>query len=85
MYYTDDWPAYSAILPQEQHIIGKAGPPTIERDNGNTRHYIARMTRRGKVVSKSLTMVDLTMKLHVAFSNPETYAAWQAIFLPVFE
>ena len=46
---------------------------------------LRRLTRRGKVVSKSLTMVDLTMKLHVAFSNPETYSAWQAIFLPVFE
>jgi IS1 family transposase len=85
VYYTDDWPVYSAVLPQEQHVIGKAGTPTIEHDNSNTRHYIARMTRHGKVVSKSLTMVDLTMKLSVAFSNPETYSAWQEIFLPVFE
>ena len=85
VYYTDDWPAYSAVLPHEQHVIGKADTSTIERDNSNTRHYIARMTRRGKVVSKSLTMVDLTMKLHVALTNPETYAAWQDIFLSVFE
>jgi hypothetical protein len=42
------------------------------------------MSRRGKVVSKSLIMVDLTMKLHVAFTNPETYSAWQDIFLSVF-
>ena len=85
MYYTDDWPSYRAVLPPEQHVIGKAGTSTIERDNSNTRHYIARMTRHGKVVSKSLTMVDLTMKLHIAFSNPATYTAWQEIFLPVFE
>jgi hypothetical protein len=39
------------------------------------------MTRRGQVVSKSLIMVELTMKLHVAFANPETYSAWQDIFL----
>lgn len=85
MYYTDDWPSYRAVLPQEQHSIGKAGTHRIERDNANTRHYLARMTRRGKVVSKSLTMVDLTMRLHVALTNPETYSAWQDIFLSVFE
>ena len=85
MYYTDDWPSYSAVLPHEQHVMGKTATPTIERDTANTRHYLARMTRRGKVVSKSLTMVDLTMKLHVAFTNPETYSAWQDIFLSVFE
>ena len=43
------------------------------------------MTRRGKVVSKSLNMVDLTMKLYVAFTNPETYVAWQSVFLSVFQ
>jgi insertion element IS1 protein InsB len=85
VYYTDDWPSYSAVLPPEQHVIGKTDTHTIERDNANTRHYLARMTRRGKVVSKSLSMVELTMKLHVAFTNPETYAAWQDIFLAVFE
>jgi insertion element IS1 protein InsB len=85
MYFTDDWPSYSAVLPPAQHVIGKTDTHTIERDNANTRHYLARMTRRGKVVSKSLIMVELTMKLHVAFSNPETYAAWQDIFLSVFE
>jgi insertion element IS1 protein InsB len=82
---TDDWPSYRAVLPPEQHVIGKAGTPTIERGNANTRHYLARMPRCGKVVSKSLPMVELTMKLHVTFSNPETYSAWQSIFLSVFE
>ena len=84
MYYTDDWPSYSAVFPHEQHVIGKIATHTIERDNANTRHDLAWMTRRGKVVSKSLLMVDLTMKLHVAFINPETYSAWQDIFLSVF-
>jgi len=58
---------------------------TIECDHANTRHDIARMTRRGKVVSKSLTMVELTIKLHVTFTNPEIYSTWQNVFLSVFE
>jgi IS1 family transposase len=85
VYSTDDWPSSSAVLPHEQQVIGTAGTHTIERDNANTRHDLARMTRCGKVVSKSLTMIDLTMKLPVAFPNPATYSAWQDIFLSVFE
>jgi insertion element IS1 protein InsB len=85
VYFTDAWPSYRAVLLPEQHVIGKTDTHTIERDNANTRHDLARMTRRGKAVSKSLIMVELTMKLHVAFTTPETYSAWQDIFLSVFK
>jgi insertion element IS1 protein InsB len=48
-FYTDDREVYSKILPQERHIIGKAGTTCIESDNSNTRHHLGRMTRRTKV------------------------------------
>lgn len=85
VYSTDDWPSYSAVVPHAQHVIGTTDTHTIERDKANTRHSLARRTRRGKVVAKSLTMVGLTMQLPVVFTNPETYSAWQDIFLSVFE
>jgi insertion element IS1 protein InsB len=44
VYFTDDWPSYSAVVPQEQHGSGKTDTHTIERDHANTRHYLARMT-----------------------------------------
>ena len=56
----------------------------MERDNAKTRHDSARMARRTKVVSKSLTMVDLSMKLGVLFADPAVYAQWQDVFLSVF-
>ena len=84
-YFTDDWPVYRAVLPAAQHVIGRAGTQTVERDNANTRHYSARMVRRTKVVSKSLTMVDLSIKLGVLFADPAVYTQWQAVFLSVFE
>jgi hypothetical protein len=56
----------------------------VERDNANTRHYSARMARRTTVVSKSLTMVDLSIKLGVLFADPAVYAQWQEIFVSVF-
>jgi IS1 transposase len=68
-YFTDDWPVYRAVLPEAQHVIGRLGTQTVERDNANTRHYSARMARRTKVVSKSLTMVDLSIKLGIVFGT----------------
>jgi insertion element IS1 protein InsB len=60
-FYTDDWDAFSKILPPERHIIGKAHTVTIERDNSNTRHHLGRMTRRTKVVSKKEAMIDASI------------------------
>jgi insertion element IS1 protein InsB len=57
IFYTDNWDAFAQVLPKEQHIIGKAHTQAIERDNSNTRHHLARMTRRTKVVSKSTDMI----------------------------
>lgn len=75
---------YRAVLPEAQHVIGRMETRTVERDNANTRHYSARMARRTKVVSKSLTMVDLSIKLGVLFADPAVYAQWQAVFSAVF-
>ncbi len=76
-YYTDDWGPYTQIIPVQQPVIGKAGTVGIERDNSNTRHYLARLTRRTKVVSRSQQMVDLTMRLWAYFQCPEHRIEWQ--------
>lgn len=55
--YPDDWDAFAHVLPKERHITGKAHTPTIERDHSNTRHHLARMTRRTKVGSQSGDML----------------------------
>jgi insertion element IS1 protein InsB len=83
-YVTDDWPVYRAVLPEAQHVIGRVGTQTVERDNANTRHYSVRLARRTKVVSKSLPLVDLSIKLGILFADPAVYAVWQAIFVSVF-
>jgi insertion element IS1 protein InsB len=51
VFYTDHWDAFAQVLPKERHIIGKAHTHAIERDHSKTRHDLARMTRRTKVVS----------------------------------
>ena len=82
--YTDDGEAFAHVLPPERHIIGKAYTHAIERDHSNTRHHLARMTRKTKVVSKSKEMVHASLKLWCALSVPAIFAKYQEMFLSLF-
>src|SRR5260363_244351 len=75
--------------------IKKAGPQiseplisqditAIEQDNANTRHFLARMIRRTKVVSKSAAMVDLSLRIQYHLAMPENYRLWQAKIMGIF-
>ena len=83
-YFTDDWDAFAKILPKDRHVIGKSGTVAIEQDNSNTRHHIGRMTRKTKVVSKTVEMVDMTLKLWCALTNQDTYTLFQERALSTF-
>jgi IS1 family transposase len=71
-------------LPAERHVIGKAHTVAIERNNSNTRHHLGRMTRRTKVVSKKVEMIDVSMKLWSALTTPEIFQCYQTKFLSIF-
>jgi insertion element IS1 protein InsB len=83
-FLTDDWEGFHRLIPQEQLFTGKHLTFPIEQDNSNIRHYLARFRRRTKVVSKSGTMVDLSLRLHHHLHQPQNYAAVLAIFLSIF-
>ena len=82
-YYTDDWAVYPDVIPPAQHVVSKAATRLIESDNANTRHRVARFTRRTKVVSRSAKMVDLTMRLWAFFDQPHNFAAYQEMFVSI--
>ncbi len=84
IFYTDDWDAFAAVLPKERHIIGKQHTVTIERNNSNIRHRLARMTRRTKVVSHAEFMIDLSMRLFAFFEPKERRIPWVQQFLSIF-
>lgn len=63
-FITDDWEGYHRLIPENQLFTGKDLTAAIERDNSNIRHLLARFRRRTKVVSKSETMLDLSLRLH---------------------
>lgn len=55
---TDDWGAYSRLLPWDKHLVGKYYTQRIERQNLNFRTHIKRLTRRTICFSKSIELHD---------------------------
>ena len=84
IFYTDQWVVFSNVLPSERHVVGKAHTPCIERDNSNTRHHLARFTRRTKVVSKSSKAVEITLRLWQALAEAKFFEEVQAIALSIY-
>lgn len=81
---TDYWGAFSKVLPQDRHLIGKDGTLSIEQDNSDTRHHLARMTRRTKVVSENVSRVYDSMKLWAAMDTQNVFSAFQNKLLCIF-
>jgi insertion element IS1 protein InsB len=84
LFLTDNWDGYHRVIPQDQLFTGKDLTFSIEQDNSNIRHYLARFRRRTKVVSKSEHMVDLSLRLHHHYHQPENFAGLAATFLSIF-
>jgi len=84
-FYTDDWNAFAEVLPPERHVIGKAHIIDIEHDNSNTRHHLGRFTRRTKVVSQKVTMVDLTLKLWQSLTDESIFRDYQYAALNIYK
>jgi hypothetical protein len=56
----------------------------IEQNNSNTRHYLGRMTRRTKVVTKSEKMLKATLDLWVAIAESGGHKKLHEIFSSIF-
>ncbi|HPF59840.1 MAG TPA: IS1 family transposase [Candidatus Competibacteraceae bacterium] len=84
IFLTDDWEGYHRVIPEEQLFTGKDLTFGIESDHANIRHFLARFRRRTKVVSKKQEMVDLSLRLHHYYHQPENFALLAASFLSIF-
>ena len=58
---TDNYPVYRQLIPEEQHVVGKAFTHEVESHNADTRHYTARFRRKTRCVSRSVEMVELSV------------------------
>jgi insertion element IS1 protein InsB len=83
-FLTDHWEGYHRVIPEEQLYTGKDLIFSIEQDNSNIRHILARFRRKTKVVSRSERMVDLSLRLyHFLHDNPENLAQYANQFLSI--
>ena len=64
-YYTDDWPAYSRLLPPDQHIVGKDETWKIERKNLNFRIHLKRLNRKTICYSKKEEIHDNVIGMYI--------------------
>lgn len=84
-FVTDDWEGYHRLIPEDQLFTGKDLTVSIEQDNSNIRHFIARFRRRTKVVSKVVEMVDLSLRAYHHFhDNIEAFIEKVAVFRSIF-
>ena len=68
-FYTDDYKAYSKVLPVEQHTIGKEHTTHIERLNRDFRTHIKRLTRRTVCHSRTDEMHYSMIKMYINHRN----------------
>ena len=84
MFYTDNWEVYNQIIPAGKLIQGKKYTIGIEQNNSNVRHYLGRMTRRTKVVSKSIQMIDISLRIACCLNEYGFYKKYQNTFLSIY-
>jgi insertion element IS1 protein InsB len=83
-YYTDTFKVYREVIPAEKLTQSKKYTIGIEQNNSNLRHYLARMTRRTKVVTKSIEMLHISLLIAYNFNECNAYEFYQNIFLSIF-
>ncbi len=69
VFMTDDWDAFSAVLPKAKHLIGKAFTKAIEGVNTFFRTRSRRLVRRTVCFSKKLIYHYSMMKIIIHYRN----------------
>ncbi len=71
IFYTDRWDAYN-LIPYKQRIIKKGGTNHVERLFLTLRNDNPRFTRKTIRFSKSLEMLEISLKLWIHYYNSYT-------------
>jgi len=67
-YYSDGYTLYQALVyspGQHQAVADKSQTYSVEADNAELRHYLARLARRSRCFSRCLTALRRAIKLFV--------------------
>ena len=64
---SDGWKVYDSFLPDEDRIISKTYMTRVEGENSRLRHYLARLRRKTFCYSKSVEMLNISIRLLVHY------------------
>ena len=63
IFCSDKWKSYNELIPADKLIQSKAETYTVEGYNCRIRHYLARFKRKSLCYSKSVVMIEKSLKL----------------------
>ena len=79
-YCGDHWSGFSKIIPNKSLFQGKDKTFSIEQNNGRQRHWFARFRRKTIANTRSLEMLEITMRIFAAIHVNKTLKIDCAIF-----
>ena len=83
-FVTDDFAGFHRLIPEDRLFTGKDLTYPIEQTNSDVRNQAARFIRRHKASSRSLDMVQATLKIVNLFRNPDAVREFMQPLLTFF-
>lgn len=71
-YVTDGYVVYPQFINQGDHIVSKTYMTRVEGENTRLRHYLARLARKTLCYSKSLSMLEISLRLVIYYLKHKT-------------
>lgn len=71
-YVTDGYPVYPKFIEDASHLISKTYMTRVEGENTRLRHYLARLHRKTLCYSKSVEMLESSIRLLVRYLKDGT-------------
>lgn len=63
LYITDGDRVYPCLIDDGDHLVGKTVMTRVEGENYRLRHYLARLHRKTLCYSKSVEMLEISIRL----------------------
>lgn len=71
-YVTDGYAVYPVFIEDDSHLVSKTYMTRVEGENTRLRHYLARLHRKTLCYSKSLEMLECSLRLLLHYLNDGT-------------
>jgi insertion element IS1 protein InsB len=67
LYITDGYRVYPCLIDDGDHLVSKTAMTRVEGENSRLRHYLARLHRKTFCYSKSLEMLQASIRLLIYY------------------